>query len=192
MRDLSKNEKSVIREIIANNNYDSPLTLGDILIKLYKISWIEKNSKPDVFYENTVVMCLERESEPFVYEAISLFYFLKENRYIVSKELIKQDIIGEKWGIVEMSDEGAKQLETRIFNFYEHNLWNLLDSQFIATNSLFDFAKDFKTPSQRLNENNLFWCKIGILAAILIGFKDCIKDLACYCWTFFSNLLYQC
>lgn len=192
MRDLSKNEKNVIREIIANNDYSSPSTLGDILIKLYNITWIEKNSKPDVFYENTVVMCLERESEPLVYEAISLFYLLKENRYIVSKELIKQDIIGEKWGTVDLADDRSNQLETRIFNFYEHNLWNLLDSQFIVTNSLMDFAKDFKTPSQRVNEKNLFWCKVGILAAILIGLKDYFKDLVCYCWNFFTNLFYQC
>lgn len=178
MRRFNDNEIKVMNTLISNNNYASPITIGDIFMQIYDISCIEPNHVDDDFHKNTVTVICNAKHEPLIYEAVSLIVYLIENRYLITKELLKNEILGEKWSIVPISDPRANQNEIRLFNFYNINLWNLLDSQYVVLNSLIDLKQhDYQSIDERRFNKTIKWTQISILVAIVIGIISAVLAL---------------
>lgn len=170
MRELTDTEKEFVKALIENASPDSGRKLGDVLIKVYPIEYIEKNTKDNSFYNKTVKICHKSEEglEAKLYEAFSLFIMLIERRYIVAKEFIESTIIGEKSLYAYLS--GNQHVVRRYFNYYEIDLWTLLNSQYSISNSLLDYVNHgFKTVEQKRFEKQKCLTWISILTAILIG-----------------------
>ena len=170
MRELTDTEKELVKAFIKNASPDSGRKLGDVLIKVYPIEYIEKNTKDNSFYNKTVKICHKSEKglEAKLYEAFSLFIMLIERRYIVAKEFIEGTIIGEKSPYAYLS--GNQHTIQRYFNYYEIDLWTLLNSQYSISNSLLDYVNHgFKTVEQKRFEKQECLTWISILTAILIG-----------------------
>lgn len=170
MRELTDTEKELVKALIENASPDSGRKLGDVLIKVYPIEYIEKNTKDNSFYNKTVKICHKQEDglEAKLYESFSLIIMLIEQRYIVAKEFLKNTpIIGEKSSC--LSPKTHYEIRT-YYNFYEIDLWTLLDSQYYITNTLRDFVKNkFRAPEQKRFEKQKCLTWISILTAILIG-----------------------
>lgn len=170
MRRFNDNEIKVMNALISNNNYASPITIGEILMQIYDISYIEPNQQDDDFYKNTVCLICESNQEPLIYEAISLIVYLIEDRHLITKELLKHRNLGEKWMMLPISDSRSNQSEIRIFNFYEFDLWKLLDSQYVVSNSLIDLKQhNYQSIEERRFNKTIKWTKISVWVAITIG-----------------------
>lgn len=178
MRRFNDNEIIVIDTLISNNNYASPITIGEILMQIYDISCIEPNHREDDFYKNTITLICCAKEEPFIYEAISLIVYLTENRYLITKELLQNEILGERWTMVPLCDPRANQNEIRLFNFYNFDLWHLLNSQYVVLNSLIDLKQhDYQSIDERRFNKTIKWTKISILVAIIIGIVSALLAL---------------
>ena len=57
MRQLTKTEQKLIESLIDNDSTKSGLRLGDVLIKVYPIEYIEKNQIDEPFYQKTINIC---------------------------------------------------------------------------------------------------------------------------------------
>lgn len=170
MRRFNDNEIKVMNTLISNNNYASPITIGEILMQIYDISCIEPNHREDDFYKNTITLICSAKEEPLIYEAISLIVYLTENRYLITKEFLQNDILGEKWLMVPLCDPRANQNEIRLFNFFNFDLWHFLNSQYVALNSLIDLKQhNYQSIDERRFNKTIKWTKISILVAIIIG-----------------------
>jgi hypothetical protein len=134
-------------------------------MQVYPIEYIEKNKVDDPFYNETIKIChkVEEGLESKLYEAFSLIIMLIEHRYIVAKELIDKEIIGKKNSLYCSLDN--RHEERTYFNYYDIELWKLLNSHFSVTNSLVDFAKDFKTVEQRRFEEQLNEAKESLITS---------------------------
>lgn len=177
MRELTKNEKNVIRALLKDNNVDSPTTVGDILKQLYSISYIGEPSYSDSPLNQdsvTVIMAQNPKVKKDLYEAIALIWELVYRRYLIVKEFIpvKSEPINS-YIVMSMMESPQDEFEDQmtIFNYSENNLWSLLNSKFITTNALADFAKDdkFQTIEQRRHNESKSLAILGIIVAILIG-----------------------
>lgn len=178
MRRFNDNEIKVMNTLVTNNNYASPVTIGEILMQIYDISCIEPNRVDDDFYKNTVSVICNANQEPLIYEAISLLVYLIENRYLITKELLKKEILGEKWTMVPLSDSRSNQNEIRLFNFYKLDLWSLLDSQFVVSNSLIDLKQHrYQSIEERRFNKTIKWTKISIFVAVIIGLLSLMMAL---------------
>ena len=95
MRELTDTEKNLVNALIQNVSRNSGRRIGDVLIHVYPIEYIEKNKVDDPFYNETIKIChkVEEGLESKLYEAFSLIIMLIEHRYIVAKELIEKEII---------------------------------------------------------------------------------------------------
>lgn len=150
MRKLTDTEKKLVKTLINNTSPDSGRKIGDILMKVYPIQYMEKSTTADSFYSQTVKICHKQEVglDAKLYEAFSLIIMLIEQRYIVAKEFLKNTtIIGEKFSC--LSPETYYEIRT-YYNFYEIDLWTLLNSQYYISNSLLDYVNHgFKTLEER-------------------------------------------
>lgn len=170
MRRFNDNEIIVMNALISNNNYASPITIGEILMQIYDISCIEPNHIEEDFYKNTVILICNSNQEPLIYEAISIIVYLIENRYLIAKHLLRNEILGEKWSMVPISDHRSKQAEIRLFNFFNFDLWELLDSQYVVSNSLIDLKQhSYQSIEERHFNKTIKWTKISVWVAIIIG-----------------------
>lgn len=169
MREFTDSEKNLVKALIQNVSRDSGLRIGDVLRKVYPIEYIEKNTVDDPFYKETIKICHkdENEIEAKIYESFSLIILLLEQRYIVAKELIEKGIIGEKNPFCDIFEN--RHIERTYFNYYNIDLWSLLNSHYAVTNSLIDFSKDFKTVEQRRFDEQNCTAWLGIIAAFIIG-----------------------
>ena len=61
MRQLTKTEQKLIESLIDNDSTKSGLRLGDVLIKVYPIEYIEKNQIDEPFYQKTINICHRAE-----------------------------------------------------------------------------------------------------------------------------------
>lgn len=163
MREFTDTERKLVKALINNVSRKSGLHIGEVLLQVYPIEYIEKNKVDDPFYKETIKIChkVEENLESKLYEAFSLIIMLIEHRYIVAKELIDKEIIGKKnplcYSLVNRHEERT------YFNYYDIELWKLLNSHFSVTNSLVDFAKDFKTVEQRRFEEQLNEAKESLI-----------------------------
>lgn len=155
MREFTDTEQKLVKALINNVSRKSGLRIGEVLLQVYPIEYIEKNIIDDPFYKETIKIChkVEEGLESKLYEAFSLIIMLIEHRYIVGKEFIDKKIIGKKNPLCYPLDN--RHEERTYFNYYDIELWKLLNSHFSVTNSLVDFAKDFKTVEQRRFEEEL-------------------------------------
>lgn len=165
MRELTDTEKNLVNALIQNVSRNSGRRIGDVLMQVYPIEYIEKNKVDDPFYNETIKIChkVEEGLESKLYEAFSLIIMLIEHRYIVAKELIEKEIIGKKNPLCYSLDN--RHEERTYFNYYDIELWKLLNSHFSVTNSLEDFAKDFKTVEQRRFEEQLNEAKESLITS---------------------------
>lgn len=155
MREFTDKEKILTNTLIQNISSKTGFRIGDILLQAYPIEYIEKNKSDEPFYKKTITICHKAgyEIESEIYEAFSLIITLIEHRYIVAKEFLAKDIIGKKYPYC-YPIEDRHEIRT-YFNYYNTDLWKLLNSHYSVTNSLIDFAKDFKTIEQRRYEEEL-------------------------------------
>lgn len=163
MREFTDTERKLVKALIYNVSRKSGLRIGEVLLHVYPIEYIEKNKVDDPFYKETIKIChkVEENLESKLYEAFSLIIMLIEHRYIVAKELIDKEIIGKKNPLCYSLDNRYE--ERTYFNYYDIELWKLLNSHFSVTNSLVDFAKDFKTVEQRRFEEQLNEAKESLI-----------------------------
>lgn len=163
MREFTDTERKLVKALINNVSRKSGLRIGEVLLQVYPIEYIEKNKVDDPFYKETIKIChkVEENLESKLYEAFSLIIMLIEHRYIVAKELIDKEIIGKKNPLCYSLDNQHE--ERTYFNYYDIELWKLLNSHFSVTNSLVDFAKDFKTVEQRRFEEQLNKAKESLI-----------------------------
>lgn len=169
MREFTDTEKDLVKALIQNVSRKSGFRLGEVLLQVYPIEFIEKNKLDDPFYKETIKIChkVEENLESKLYEAFSLIIMLIEHRYIVAKEFINKDIIGKKNPLCYSLDNLHE--ERTYFNYYDVELWELLNSHYAITNALVDFAKDFKTPEQRRHNCTIKISIAAIFVSILIG-----------------------
>ena len=165
MREFTDTEQKLVKALINNVSRKSGLRIGEVLLQVYPIEYIEKNKVDDPFYKETIKIChkVEEGLESKLYEAFSLIIMLIEHRYIVSKEFIDKEIIGKKNPLCYPLDN--RHEERTYFNYYDVELWKLLNSHFSVTNSLVDFAKDFKTIEQRRFEAQLNEAKESLITS---------------------------
>lgn len=181
MRELTSTEQQLIRVLIQNVSINSGLRIGDVLMQVYPIEFMKKNKLEEPFYKETIKICHKAEEgiEFKIYEAFSLIIMLIEQRYIVAKEFIEKDIIGEK-NTFCYSFENRHE-ERTYFNYYNIDLWKLLNSHYSITNSIVDFAKDFKTIEQRRFDEQLNDAKESL--------ANSQKGLKISQWSFFVTIL---
>lgn len=165
MRELTDTERKLVRALINNVSRKSGLRIGEVLLQVYPIEYIEKNKVDDPFYKETIKICHKAEEglESKLYEAFSLIIMLIEHRYIVAKEFINKEIIGKKNPLCYPLDN--RHEERTYFNYYDVELWKLLNSHYAVTNALVDFAKDFKTIEQRRFEAQLNEAKESLITS---------------------------
>ena len=155
MREFTDKERILTNALIQNISSRTGFRIGDVLLQAYPIEYIEKNKLDEPFYKETITICHKAggKIEAEIYEAFSLIITLIEHHYIVAKEFIAKNIIGKKNYDCNPIEDGH-EIRT-YFNYYNTDLWKLLNSHYSVTNSLIDFAKDFKTPEQRRFEEEL-------------------------------------
>lgn len=196
MRELTENEKDVVRTLLQESNVDSPITIGDVLKQVYSISYIGESSYQDspLYQESiTVIMAPDSKVKNDLYEAIALIWELVERRYLIVKQLIpaKSEPI-DKYIVMSMMEGPSEEFENQItiFNYSEGNLWSLLNSNFIATNALRDFAKNdkFQTVEQRRHNQSVLLAKVGIAVAIIVGAIAALLSLISILITLFEPI----
>ena len=162
MRSITTEEQKVIRKLIEWQSNGQSIRLGEVLLKLYPIEYIEPSDKEGDFYRNALEISYDynNTSSSKILEAINIIDLLIKKDYLITKEFYADNIIGEKktdCGLPKMYhiSSNRRYVETTLMNYYDYNLWNLLNSYYYVTNSLIDFANDFKTVEQRHFEEQL-------------------------------------
>ena len=155
MREFTDIEKIIVKALIQNVSRNSGHRIGNVLMQVFPIEFLKKNKIKEPFYDESIIICHKAECniEAKIYEAFSLIIMLIEQRYIVTKELVEKDIIGEVYPYCRPIDDFYQ--ERNYFNYHNVDLWKVLNSHYSVTNSLIDFAKDFKTVEQRRFEEEL-------------------------------------
>ena len=181
MRELTKNEKRLVTEIVTKYVPDNEVTIGDIIMPLYNINFI-KNYSPDrdeEAYESESdysSVCFQykaykgRNFQAEIYEAILLLLLLKNEGYIFLKQFsIRDDSgMGQKCDTKTASDDEYYYEENRIYDVFPNTcLWVLFNSYCIVTNSLIDYTKDFKTEEQRRFRTSIRYTWIAILISLI-------------------------
>ena len=181
MRKFTDTEEKLVNALIKNASKDTGRRIGDVLMQVYPIEYIEKNTINEPFYKETIKICHkeEKDIESKLYEAFSLIIMLIEKRYIVAKVFSKKKNIGEVYPYCRPIDD--YYVERTYFNYHNIDLWELLNSHYSVTNSLIDFAKDFKTIEQRRSDEQICTAWMGIIVAICIGIStpfitQCISE----------------
>jgi hypothetical protein len=156
---------------------------------LYEIDFIQKytpdETEQDVLQESdysSVIFQFKfhkgRNFESEIYEAILLLLLLEKEGYIFFNLFslnYEKETIGEKIKI--MTPLGGDCYESeRIFDVFPGNrLWGLLNSNCIITNSLKDYAKDFKTEEQRRFRTSFVLTCIAIIISLISCISGCFS-----------------
>ena len=171
MRNLTRAEKNIIKELLANYSNGQSIRLGEILLKVYPIEYIEPGKKDDYFYKNTINLCYDSShiTDNNILEAVNLFDLLIRKNYLVTKTFIDCDIIGKKCREMRLAPN-----HYRTVNF--------------VTNSLVDFAEDYKTGEQRRHEaemkialKSVKWSKRAAVIALITLFLSVVFDIKQMC-----------
>lgn len=172
MREFTPEEKKVIKNLIEWFPNGSSIQLGEVLRKLYPIEYIKPSiNNNEEYYKHTIEICYNKEevSLSTILETINLFDLLVQQKYIITKELYTCNIIGEENDMLYQFEKDKNIVITPIINYYDYDLWKFLCNHFYITNSLIDFASDFKSIEQRRFDEQNCSTWIGIVTAIVIG-----------------------
>lgn len=188
MRNLTRAEKNIIKELLANYSNGQSIRLGEILLKVYPIEYIEPGKKDDYFYKNTINLCYDSShiTDNNILEAVNLFDLLIRKNYLVTKTFIDCDIIGKKCREMRLATNHYRTVN--LMNYYDYDLWTLLCSHYYVTNSLVDFAEDYKTGEQRRHEaemkialKSVKWSKRAAVIALITLFLSVVFDIKQMC-----------
>lgn len=162
MRSITEEEQKVIKKLIEWQSNGQSIKLGEVLLKLYPIEYIKPSDKEGDFYRHALEISYDynNTSSSKILEAINIIDLLIKKDYLIAKEFYADNIIGEKktdCGLPKMNhiSNKTRYVETTLMNYYSYDLWNMLNRYYYVTNSLIDFAKDFKTIEQRRFEEQL-------------------------------------
>lgn len=164
MRELTDKEKTLTNTLVKRYQPNSDLVIGDILLDLYNITYIAKHtsSPSDSFYKDAIIVGYYYDPninfDSDFYEALLLIDYLVRNEYLILKPMLYKEEIGVRNTMASIFDPktgnyGIKSIS--IFDVFNFKTWPLLNSTFIVTNVLKDYAKDFKTIEQRRFEKQL-------------------------------------
>lgn len=170
MRDLTDNEKNVVKALIKKSNVDNNYKIANVLMEIYDIDYFKKDNRDGELYKNTVIACVrdDNSTELLLYEALSLIIELIKKRFLLVKNFYKlDDFIGEKR---EMYIKGDEHSQITLYNYSDLDLWQLLDSKFMATNALIDYqCNDYNTIEQQRHKETIKVSKCSIKVASIIG-----------------------
>ena len=176
MRSITEEEQKVIKKLIEWQSNGQSIKLGEVLLKLYPIEYIKPSDKEGDFYRHALEFSYDynNTSSSKILEAINIIDLLIKKDYLIAKEFYADNIIGEKktdCGLPKMNhiSNKTRYVETTLMNYYSYDLWNMLNSYYYVTNSLIDFAKDFKTPEQRRHNCTTNISIVAIIASVIIG-----------------------
>ena len=176
MRSITEEEQKVIKKLIEWQSNGQSIKLGEVLLKLYPIEYIKPSDKEGDFYRHALEISYDynNTSSSKILEAINIIDLLIKKDYLIAKEFYADNIIGEKktdCGLPKMNhiSNKTRYVETTLMNYYSYDLWNMLNSFYYVTNSLIDFAKDFKTPEQRRHNCTTNISIVAIIASVIIG-----------------------
>lgn len=176
MRSITDEEQKVIKKLIEWQSNGQSIKLGEVLLKLYPIEYIKPSDKKGDFYRHALEISYDYDntSSSKILEAINIIDLLIKKDYLIAKEFYADNIIGEKktdCGLPKMNhiSNKTRYVETTLMNYYSYDLWNMLNSYYYVTNSLIDFAKDFKTVEQRRHSCTTRISVVAIFVSILIG-----------------------
>lgn len=184
MRTLTTTEKDIVRSLINNYSDGQSIKLGELLLNIYPIDYIELGNPNDDFTKNTIRVCYNglKITDSFILEAINLFDLLIRENYLVTKCFVYADIIGEKHSGLRLSPNPYKIVP--LMNYYDYDIWKLLNSHYYVTNSLIDYAKDFKTEEQRHYDKEISeaiksvkWSRWAAFIAIITLFSSVGFDI---------------
>jgi hypothetical protein len=182
MRELTKNEKKIVTEIVKKCVPDSTATIGDIIMNLYNINFMKeylpsRNEEKFESESDYSSVCFEyktyngRKFQAEIYEAILLLLLLKKEGYIFmnySSFINSEGQKGNRHEMMSLLQDKDYYEERRIFDIFpDTKLWILLNSHCIVTNSLIDYSKDFKTEEQRRFRTSIRYTWIAILISLI-------------------------
>lgn len=175
MRELTDIEKEVVKTLIKKSNVNNNCKIANVLLEIFDIDYFKKDNRDGELYKNTVIACVRHDNstEVSLYEAISLIVELIKKRYLLVKQFYSLDnFIGENKGMYNKGDEHA---QITLYNYYDLDLWQLLDSKFIATNALKNFQRNnYCTIEQQRHRDTIRVAKCSIIVAIIIGILSLI------------------
>lgn len=179
MRIITETEKKVVNKIIENYSNGQSIIFGKLLFKIFPIKYIEPSNQNDSFYKNTITICYNRSqtTDSLIFEAINLFDLLIRERYLVVKHFFSNKIIGENNRMMNLFNGKNDYCIVKLPNYYDYDLWTLLNSHYYVSNSLYDFAKDYKTIEQRHHEKEMktaYGSLICSITAVIIAFISLI------------------
>ena len=175
MRELTYIEKEVVKTLIKKSNVNNDCKIANVLLEIFDIDYFKKENRNGELYKNTVIACVrdDNSTEVSLYEAISLIVELIKKRYLLVKQFYSLDnFIGENKG---MNNKGDEHAQITLYNYYDLDLWQLLDSKFIATNALKNFQRNnYCTIEQQRHRDTIRVAKCSIIVAIIIGILSLI------------------
>lgn len=217
MRDLSKQKKAIIYFLIEARKEMKyhKLQFAYVLRHFINYDLLEWNISDDSEYFQTFKSgYTEKETSQIFFQIIDFLSFIQElenKGYVFTtqlkhkrheyprshfdKEQIEKTEIGycKKEGglLYPIKNEGDKTY--RVYGEIASLLEKYLDCVIIPVKPLIDFADNkFKSIEERRNRKNLRAAYIGIAAALLIGFKENIKEVFCSIWQCFIELVCPC
>ena len=188
MRELTKNEKRLVTEIVTKCVPDSTTTIGDIFMNLYDINFMteylpDRNEEAYESESDYSSVCFQyktykgRSFQTEIYEAILLLLLLKNEGYIFLKlfSIRNDSCLGQKYDTKAASNDKYQYEECRIYDVFPNTkLWCLFNSYCVVTNSLIDYSKDFKTEEQRRFRTSIHYTWIAILISLISCVITCI------------------
>ena len=167
MRELTPQEKQVVRALISDNYYQkgNSLRLGELITKIFPVDCIKPATQINNLTPPFISISYDRTNVEFsaILDAIHLMDLLVEKKYLILTEFIPNN------GIIGIDKHNNHYEERSIINFDNRDLWNFLNHHYYVTNALIDFAKDFKTIQQRNFEEQQCSAWMGVGVAVVVG-----------------------
>ena len=135
------------------------IRIGDVLLKLYDIECIEKESIGEKYQEypfKIKISCLSEKRDGIVNdlnEAISLLLMLKEKGMVSFIDSKSDKCFGDNTPKMYLND--PEHSVAPMIDCFDVNTWQLLNSYYYLSNSFKDYCQDFKTIEQRRHEREI-------------------------------------
>ena len=191
MRELTQKEKELCKALIDKDRKEQhQLRIGDVLLDLYDFECIEKDVSGEKYQDcpfNIRIGCLSDKRkgiEEDMNEAIALLIMLKEKgmlSYCYSKS---DECFGDNTPQLYYLEE-PEHSEAAMLNYFNVNVWHLLDSYYYVSNSFVDYVNnDCKTIEQRRHEEEMSSMKCTnhiSIATTVIAVLTLFVTICCSC-----------